>query len=205
MTTIRAASSSAAALLAAAAAGVAAGGLTAYLQGVLSANWNTVANSGAVWTVMSFVVAGLVGRTRLTAAAAGTLVLVGEVAGYYSYVADVRHLPLLESAELLWLLAALWIGPLAGLAAFAAWWGPACSRARALCALSGVAIGEGSYLARLAGVPRAGWVEVVLGAAGIAGTLLAVPARVRTRLAALGIGGIVAVGVYAAYAQPLIT
>src|SRR3954452_18185860 len=89
MTAIRTNSWSAPALLAAAAAGGTAGGLTAYAQGILSTGWNTVANSGAVWTLGAPVVAGLLGRQRATAVSAGMLVLVGEVVGYYAYVTDV--------------------------------------------------------------------------------------------------------------------
>jgi hypothetical protein len=204
MVSVRVVSSSTAALFAAAASGICAGGLTAYLQGVLSANWNTIANSGAVWTVVAFAVAGLLARTPATAMAAGTFVLVGEVAGYYAYVADVRHLALLEPAELLWGVAALWIGPLAGLAAFAARWGSTGPRVIALGALCGVIVGEGAYLARLAGVPRAGCVEVVIGTAGVAATLLA-PAPARARLAAVTASASVAAAVYVAYGQPLIS
>jgi hypothetical protein len=65
-------------------------------------------------------------------------------------------------------------------------------------------VGEGAYLARLAGVPRAGWVEVVIGTAGVAATLLA-PAPARARLAAVTVSASVAAAVYVAYGQPLIS
>jgi hypothetical protein len=204
MTAIRNLSWSPAALLGAAGAGVAAGGLTAYLQGVLPASWNTVANSGAVWTLVAALVAGLVGRRRATAAAAGLLVLVGEVVGYYAYVSDVGHLPVLRAEELLWTVAALWIGPAAGVAAFCVRWGPARERVCAVLAFCGVVGGEGVYLRSVAGVPAAGLVEVVAAAVGSAAALMTVRAPVRWRLLAAVVGAAVAAGVYLAYRQPLL-
>src|SRR4051812_27186474 len=120
MTTLRASSISMVRLPAAAIAGLVAGGLTCLLQEFVPTDWNTAVNSGAVWTVVAFAVAALVAHTWAGAAVAGLLVLVGEVAGYYLYLAEVRHLPGLHSAEILWTVAALWIGPLTGLAAFRA-------------------------------------------------------------------------------------
>lgn len=203
-TTTSTTAKAAVALVGASLTGIAAGALTAYLQGVLSADWNTIANSGAVWTVAAFAAALAFGRTRFVAALAATLVLVGEVAGYYAYVADVRHLPMLHTAELLWTLAALWIGPLAGLAAWAVRWGRPDQRTVALAALAGVVAGEGLYLIRVAAVPRSGWVEVGLAVIGAAVTLLALPAAVRARLTALSAGVLVTAAVYLAYSQPLI-
>jgi hypothetical protein len=204
MTAIHATTRSAVALGAAAVTGIAAGGLTAYLQGVLSEDWNTIANSGAIWTVVAFAAAALLGRSYATAALAGTLVLVGEVAGYYSYVSDVAHIPALHSAELLWTLAAVWIGPLAGLGAYLARWGRADHRVIALAAVCGVIAGEGVYLVRLAGVPRAGWVEVLIGLAGAGAAVVAVPASLRARVSAVGVGLAIAASVYVAYSQPLL-
>jgi hypothetical protein len=204
MTAIRTNSWSAPALLTAAAAGVTAGGLTAYLQGILSADWNTVANSGAVWTLVAAAVAGLVGRQRAIAVSVGMLVLVGEVVGYYAYVSDVLHLPVLQAEEALWTVAALWIGPLAGLAAFAIRWGSPQHRVLALLTFCGVVGGEGAYLWRLAEVPAAGIAELAAAGVGAAAVMIAVPAAVGARVLA-AVGGIaVAVGVYLAYAQPVI-
>jgi len=205
MTTIRSSSSwSVGALAAAAVVGVAAGGLTACLQAVLSADWNTVANSGAVWTLIAAVAAGLLGRQPTTAAVAGLLVLVGEVVGYYAWVTQVDHLPVLRVEEALWTVAAVWIGPLAGRAAHAVRWGAAGERLVSLLAFAGVLAGEGAYLWRLAGVPHAGGVEVVVAAVGTATALVTVPAAWRWRaLAGLAFAG-VAAAVFAAYAQPLI-
>jgi hypothetical protein len=204
MTAIRNTTWSATALLAAAGVGIAAGAATAYLQGVLSATWNTVANSGAVWTLIAAAAAAVLGRQRATAISTGMLVLVGEVAGYYAYVGDVRHVPVLRAEELLWTVAALWIGPLAGLAAFHARWGRPDHRVVALVAGCGILAGEGLYLWRLAGVPGAGRVEALVGVAAAAAALSLVPAPVRARLIASGAGLLVATAVYLAYSQPLI-
>lgn len=192
------------ALVAAAAAGVGAGVLTAQLQGVLSADWNTIANSGAVWTVVTFALTALLARTQTVAMAAGMLALVGEVIGYYGWAAAVRHVPVTHAEELLWTMAALWIGPLVGLAAFHVRWGSARQRIVAAAAMAGVVAGEGLYLIRIAGVPRSGWVEVAL-AAAITGWLVAVnPTETRLRVAAVGAGGFTAAAVYVAYRLPML-
>lgn len=204
MTAIRNTTWSAAALVAASGVGVAAGGVTAGLQGVLSADWNTVANSGAIWTLVAALAAGCLGRQRATAMAAGMLVLVGEVVGYYAYVTDVEHLPVLHAEELLWTVAALWIGPLAGLAAFLVRWGEPAQRVVAALAMWGVVGGEGGYLWRLAEVPKAGVVEMVLAVVGSAAVLVAVRAPAPARWLAVGAGVAVGAVVYLAYSQPLL-
>jgi hypothetical protein len=184
---------------AAALGGLLAGALTCVLQGLLPGDWNTVANSGAVWTLVAFGAAALLARTERTAMIAGLLVLVGEVAGYYLYLADVRHLPGLHSAEILWTVAALWIGPLTGYAAYHARWGAAVPRMTAFASIAGVIAGEGAYLVRIAGAPTSGWVEIGAGVA-LAGAGLAFrPAAHRFRVAALLSGLVVATAVYTAY------
>jgi hypothetical protein len=194
-TTIRTATLSAAALTTATAAGLAAGAGTAELQGVVPESFNTVANSGAVWSVVALMVAAAAARSRATAVGAGLLALVGEVAGYYIWVSRVRHLPVLPSEELLWTVAALWIGPIIGLAAFAVRWGPRHHRAWALAAVAGVVAGEGWYLIRFAGVPVSGWVELGV-AAVLGGTAVS---STRARLTTIGTGALAAVLVYSAY------
>ncbi|MDT4913628.1 MAG: hypothetical protein QOC66_2756 [Pseudonocardiales bacterium] len=202
MTAIRASTSSVAALGVAAVAGTAAGALTAHLQGVFPAAWSTIANSGAVWTVVAFALAAALGRTRATAVTAGLLVLLGEVAGYYIYLAA-RGLPATETEQVLWTMAALWIGPLVGIAAFAARWGTAVQRMAALTGLAGVLAGEGGHLIRLAGLPKPGWVEVVLAAVLATEALTSGRVPVRMRAAALGLGAATAAAVYLAYGLPL--
>jgi Family of unknown function (DUF6518) len=203
MTAIRSSSSSVVGAGGATLAGLAAGGLTAYLQGVVPAGWSTIANSGAVWTVVAFAVAAIAGRTRGTAIAAGLLALLGEVAGYYLYLAQVLHIPATDSEQVLWTMAAMWIGPLAGLGAFLARWGSARERMSTLLVLAGVLAGEGAYLIRLAGLPKPGWVEIVLALllAAVAGT----PGRVAvwTRAGAVALGAVTAAAVYFAYSSRL--
>lgn len=199
MTTLRASSASLLAVSVAAFAGLVAGGLTCALQQFVPADWNTVVNSGAAWTVVAFAVAACVAYTPRTGMIAGLLVLVGEVAGYYLYLADVRHLPGLHSAEILWAAAALWVGPLTGFAAFHARWGDAAGRMIALAAIAGVLAGEGIYLVRIAGMVESGWVEIGLGVA-TAGTALATgraPLRVRVRAVSAGL--LITAAVYIAY------
>jgi hypothetical protein len=203
MTAIRAHSSSAVALAGAALVGTAAGVLTGRLQSVLASNWSTIANSGAVWTVVAFAAAAGLGRTRNVAIGAGLLVLVGEVIGYYGYLA-VRDLAATPSAELLWTLAALWIGPLAGLGAFATRWGTAEQRMLSLTALAGVVAGEGVHLIRLAGLPKAGWVEVTLAGVLAAAAITSGRVRLRVRLGTLGLGALIALSVSFAYGLPLL-
>lgn len=185
-------------------AGLFAGAVTAYLQGVLPASWNTVANSGAVWTVVAVALAVPLARSREVAATAGLAALAGEVGGYYGYVEGVRHVPIWLPAAILWAIAALWVGPLAGLAAHFVRWGSPGWRCTALVALCGVVAGEGGYLVRVAGVARAGWVEITLGCAGALAALVTLPGAPRGRLGAAGAGVLAGVAVYAAYSQPII-
>jgi hypothetical protein len=203
MTAIRSSSSSVAGACGAALAGLAAGGLTAYLQGVVPAGWSTVANSGAVWTVVAFAVAAIAGRARGTAIATGLLALLGEVAGYYLYLAQVLHIPATESEQVLWTMAALWIGPLTGLGAFLARWGSAGERMSALLVLAGVLAGEGAYVVRLAGPPAPGWAELASAVllAALAGTSARVAAT--RRAGALALGAVTAGAVYLAYSSLL--
>jgi hypothetical protein len=192
------------AVLGAAVVGFLAGGLTSYLQGVLSADWNTVANSGAIWSLLAAGAAVVLGRQPVTAMLVGLLVLVGEVTGYYAYVTQVRHLPVLRAEEVLWTLAALWIGPVAGFAAHQVRHGRSGRRLSAVLSLLGVLGGEGWYLWHVAGVAGAGRVEVLVAAAGALAAQLLVPVPPRNRAIAVAIGFAVAVLVYLAYRQPLL-
>jgi uncharacterized membrane protein len=193
-----------AAPVAAAGIGLLAGALTAYLQGVLPEAWNTIANSGAVWTVIAFAVA--VGLTRSLAhgAVIGGLVLVGEVLGYYGYDSGLQHIPQLHSAEILWTVAAIWVGPLAGVAAQLVRHGAPAQRVTALLAVCGVVVGEGCYLLRLAGVPATGRVEIGIGLLAALAAVMFVPAAIQARLAAIAAGVLVAGSVYVLYSQPII-
>jgi hypothetical protein len=203
MTAIRANTSFLAGLALAAVVGTAAGGLTARLQASVPADWSTVADSGAVWTVTAFAVAAVVGRTRATAILAGALALVGEVTGYYVYLLA-RDIPTMQTEQVLWTMAALWIGPVAGLGGFAARWGTAQQRMLALTSLAGVLAGEGLHLIRLAGLPKPGYVELAIAGVLAAEALSSGRMPARARLEALGLGAAIAAAVYLAYGLPLI-
>ena len=199
MTAIRLPAQPVAALLVGAWIGLAAGVATACLQGVFSSDWNTVANSGAVWTAVAFAATLALTRTPAVAAAVGLLALIGEVVGYYVYAVEVLHMPVMRSAVVLWTVAALWIGPLTGFTAFHARWSRGWRQMAALCALAGVIAGEGAYLIRVAGVPRSGWVEVAVAGVLVVAAVAVGRAPARGRLVALSAGMVAAAAVYAAY------
>jgi Family of unknown function (DUF6518) len=208
MTTIRTPTWSApgltAGLVGACGLGLAAGAVTAYLQRVLPPDWDTLANSGAVWTVFAFLATLPLARRPAPAVAGSTGLLVGEVVGYYVYLARVEHLAATAAEQVLWTLAALWIGPLVGLGAFAVRWGSGEQRSRALLALCGVVGGEGAYLWRIAEVPRAGLAEVVLALLGGVVVSTTVPVSGRGRLTGAATGLLIGAAVYLAYRQPML-
>lgn len=188
-------------LTAAAVAGLWAGAATSYAQGVLPAEWSQLANSGAVWTVVAAAVALACARVRWLAVLAGTVALVAEVAGYYAVASALRGVPTTRAEWLLWSIAALWVGPAAGLAA----WGIARGRPRqrvcAVLALAGLVAGEGLYEVRHIGAVRFGWAELWLaGLTALAAGVFTSAAWGR-RAGAVGLGVAVAVSTYAVYAQ----
>jgi hypothetical protein len=75
--------------------GISAGVLTLLGQGVLDANWNRLANSGAVWLMVGFL-AGSRMPSISWAVVAGIATLIAAIAGYYA-AAVVVALP--ESAH----------------------------------------------------------------------------------------------------------
>lgn len=173
-------------LCAAAGVGLAGGLATMWWQGILPGDWNTPANSGAVWVLVAFSVAAAIAAPTRTAAVAGGLVLVGEVVGYYAIAAPLRDIPTVHSEQELWTVAALWIGPLAGLGGHFARVGTAWQRAVAVLAACGMVGGEGWYLIS-AGVP-AGQVELAAAGAGALLTLAVL------RLRPLASAGVLALG-----------
>ncbi|MCW2597097.1 MAG: hypothetical protein JWP39_2985 [Jatrophihabitans sp.] len=192
-------------LFGAALGGLAVGVATSYLQGALPGSWNTVANSGAVWTVVAFGLAALSVRTRWTAIAAGVLALLGEVAGYYALASPARGIATTLSERVLWTMAALVIGPLAGAAGY--YWrrGSATERVAAAVGLCGVVLGEGVHeLVRISADPGAGWAELVLGG-GFAGVaVLASSVPLRGRVVAVAVGVLTAGAVYLSYGDALL-
>jgi uncharacterized protein DUF6518 len=183
------------------AVGLAVGVGTSYLQGVLPGAWNTAANSGAVWAAVGFAVAAYRPRRPAWAATAGALVLLGEVTGYYLIAAPVRDIATSRAEVLLWTIAALVLGPLAGLGGWLWHRGTARARVGAGAALCGTFGGEGAHLVRLAGAPAAGWVEIA--AAAAAAFVLLLSNRRQLWPTALVVAALNAGLCYLAYAQPL--
>jgi hypothetical protein len=192
-------------LLGAAVGGVVCGVATSYLQGVLPGSWNALANSGAVWTVVAFALAALTVGTRWTAIGAGLLALLGEVAGYYALASPARGIATTLSERVLWTMAALVIGPLAGAAAY--YWrrGTATERTVSAIGLCGVVAGEGIHaLLRVSSDRGAGWAELVLAGGFAVVAMLGSSAPPRGRVLAVVVGIAAAAAVYLAYGDTLL-
>jgi hypothetical protein len=191
--------------LGAAAGGLAFGFATSYGQGALDGSWNTLANSGAVWTLVAFLLALVCVRSAATAVTAGLLALVGEVAGYYAIAMPYRGYSVLPREEVLWTMAALVFGPLAGAAAY--YWrrGSAGQKLTAQLTVAGIVGGEALYTLRfLQEHSAAGWIEL-LGSGGLALVALArTEAAIQSRFAAIATGAVIAGAVYVAYTDPLL-
>ncbi|NEA33387.1 DUF6518 family protein [Streptomyces sp. SID13031] len=100
--------------------GLGLGFLTQHLQAHLPGNWNTLANSGAVWVIFAFMVtAGL----RLPAgwsALLGFLTLMSALTGYYVSARFIDDVTSSASTMAVWLVAAIVGGPVFGVAG--SWW-----------------------------------------------------------------------------------
>jgi hypothetical protein len=199
MTAFRATSSAAVALAGAAAVGLVGGVATSYLQGSLPGGWNTLANSGAAWTVVAFVVALACSGARWVGVTAGALALVGEVAGYYAVASPLRDIPIALSERVLWMMAAMWVGPLAGLAGHFWRRGTQAQRVTSAVAMCGVVVGEGLHLLLRGSSPANGWSEIGLGGAAAVLAIGSSSAPRRARALSLGAGAVTAAGVYAVY------
>jgi len=195
----------AATLLVVAIIGLCAGVATSWLQGELSGGWSVLADSGAVWTVVAFGLAAVCAGPRWAAVTAGTLALLCEVAGYYVVAAASQGIAVTVNEQVLWTVAALWIGPLAGVAAY--YWrrGSAVQSVLSGVAVAGLVAGEGLHLVRRAGRLDAGWGELVAAAALAAVVLATSRTARRYRGAALVAGGAVALVTYAVYGQTILT
>jgi hypothetical protein len=97
------------------AAGLVLGGSTSFLQTWLPHQVASLANSAGPWCAIAFGLARL-GRRPGVAAAYGALALLSLDAGYY-LTAGVRGHPVGTSAVAFWVVAALLVGPVLGLAA----------------------------------------------------------------------------------------
>jgi hypothetical protein len=205
MTAMRAPTYAPAALLASAVAGIAAGVATLALQGVLPGAWNTLADSGAVWTVIAFATAAALRGSRRLAVTSGLLVLVGEVFGYYVVAAAQQGIAVTVSEQVLWTVAALWIGPLAGLAGY--WWrhgSPARSVASG-CGLAGVMAGEGLHALVRNGATASGAAELAAGAVLAVVALSLRRARWSERALAVGVGLLVVGLTFLAYGETVLS
>jgi hypothetical protein len=131
-------------MLAAGVIGLVLGGLTDAGQTWLPWAASSMANSGGSWVVVTFFVAltgaGGVGQ----AAVRGATSMVGLVVGYY-VTADQRGIPVAGSAVRFWVVAALLIGPLVGVAAAWARHGSPDRVAVGAGVVGGLLIGESVY------------------------------------------------------------
>ena len=91
------------------------GGLTSFLQTWLPFEAASLANSAGPWCAVAFVLSRL-GRRPVVAAAYGALALLSLDAGYY-LTAGARGYPAGTTAVAFWVVAALLVGPVLGLAA----------------------------------------------------------------------------------------
>lgn len=128
--------------------GLVIGGLTFVLQGLLPDGVIQVANSGAVWSVVAFVIGRRVHSWKI-AVVGGALALIGEVFGYYA-IAYVSNLVELSTGSLavigVWMLIACIAGPLFGAGGYWSVHGTGRLQQLATASLGAIFIGEGLYL-----------------------------------------------------------
>ena len=143
-------------------AGLATGGLTLLGQAVLDAEWNRLANSGAIWLAVAFAVGSRMASDR-EAVVAGTATLLSALVGY-QLAARAMGASISATGLVIWSGTALVGGPVYGLAGRR--WGVGVGRDRvlALSLLGAVFVAEGAYtLLAIPDLARVGWVEVVVG------------------------------------------
>lgn len=143
--------------------GVALGVLTLVGQGVLDANWNRLANSGAIWVSGAFIVGSLMPSER-SAAAVGLGALIAAVLSYYISARLFAGAGVSASSIAIWLGTAVVGGPVFGLAG-RSWRGDRQPQRRlAVAVLAGVYVAEGaSTLLRIPNQAAVGWVEIAVG------------------------------------------
>jgi hypothetical protein len=145
-------------------AGLATGGLTLLGQAVLDAEWNRLANSGAIWLAVAFAVGSRMASDR-EAVVAGTATLLFALVGY-EVAARVASASIGFAGLVIWSGTALVGGPVYGLAGRRWRVGAGRGRVLALALLGAVFVAEGAYtLLAIPDLARVGWVEVVVGLA----------------------------------------
>ncbi len=166
-------------------AGLATGGLTLLGQAVLDAEWNRLANSGAIWLAVAFAVGSRMASDREAVVAGAATLLVALVG--YELAARLVDASISVSGLVIWSGTALVGGPVYGFAGRR--WRVDAERGRviALALLGAVFVAEGAYtLLAIPDLARVAWVEVVVGFAlpvllgrggreRMAGVALAVP------------------------------
>ena len=145
-------------------AGLATGGLTLLGQAALDAEWNRLANSGAIWLAVAFAVGSRMASDR-EAIVAGTATLLFALVGY-QLAAWVSGASISVAGLVIWSGTALVGGPVYGYAGRRWRVGAGRGRVLALSLLGAVFVAEGAYtLLVIPDLARVGWVEVVVGLA----------------------------------------
>jgi hypothetical protein len=143
-------------------AGLATGGLTLLGQGVLDAEWNRLANSGAIWLAVAFVVGSRMASDR-EAFVAGTATLLFALVGY-EVAARVTGASISVAGLVIWSGTALVGGPVYGFAGRRWRVGVGRDLVLAVALLGAVFVAEGAYtLLAIPDLARVGLVEVVVG------------------------------------------
>ena len=145
--------------------GIGIGVLTLAGQGMLDANWNRLANSGAVWVTGAFFVGAVMGTMRM-AAVAGLVTLLLAVVSYYLATLWFAGVGISSGGTAIWVGTALVGGPIFGGAGWWWRWGSGRQRVVGAATLGAVYVAEGAFtLLRIPALSAVGWVEVVVGLA----------------------------------------
>lgn len=142
--------------------GLATGGLTLLGQAALDAEWNRLANSGAIWLAIAFAVGSRMASDR-EAVVAGIATLLLALVGY-ELAARVVGASISSAGLVIWSGIALVGGPVYGFAGHRWRVGAGRDRLVALGLLGAVFVAEGAYtLLAIPDLARVGWVEVLVG------------------------------------------
>lgn len=147
--------------------GLVLGVLTLALQKLLPNDVVQLANSGAVWVIVAFMIGRTV-RSRKIAMIAGLLAVVGEVLGYYAaaYVADLMDISTGTLAVIgVWVAIGLVAGPLFAAGGSLSKQGTGLIQSLGTAALGAIFIGEGLYLMTIQPTPNTGLLWLAIAAA----------------------------------------